>query len=245
MREHVPEAWQALRGGPPLTVNVVVLRGGKAVVELGDDELRDTYSVTKSVVSTLAGIALARGDIETVEPWRTLLTMTAGLHSEIDDVIALDSGWEAALVALPRAAPGTFRYDNGTAHVFACELARALGAALDAYAADVLFAPLGIEVWDWPHDPEGYAWGFGHLKLRTRDLARIGELWRTGALLQPAYRAAATLAQTPGGPPENRPYGFYWWIGGTGYFGAGFAGQLLWVTRDAVVASNAGEAFVP
>jgi len=227
-----------------LTTNVVVLRDGAPVVEVGDDDLRDTYSVTKSVVSTLAGIALARNDIETIEPWRALLTMTAGLQSEIDDVIALDSGWEATLRSLPRSAPGTFRYDNGTAHVFACELARALGTPLDAYAADVLFGPLGIDAWEWPHDPEGYAWGFGHLKLRTRDLARIGELWRTGELLDAWYAAEATRAQTTGGPPEHRPYGFFWWIGG-GYFGAGYLGQLLWVCGDTVVASNAGEAFVP
>jgi CubicO group peptidase (beta-lactamase class C family) len=227
-----------------LTLNVVVLRKGEPVVELGDAELRDTYSVTKSVVSTLAGIALARGDIETVEPWRPLLTMTAGLESEIDDVIALESGWEEALTSLPRAAPGAFRYDNGTAHVFACELARALGAPLDLYAAEVLFGPLGVDTWRWPRDPEGYAWGFGHLKLRTRDLARIGELWRTGESLDPWYRREATRAQTPGGPPEHRPYGFLWWIGG-GYFGAGYLGQLLWVCGDTVVASNSGEAFVP
>jgi CubicO group peptidase (beta-lactamase class C family) len=227
-----------------LTTNVVVLRDGVPVVEIGDDRLRDTYSVTKSVVSTLAGIALARRDIETIEPWRPLLTMTAGLQSEIDDVIALDSGWEATLTSLPRAAPGVFRYDNGTAHVLACELARAVGASLDAYAAEVLFGPLGIDAWDWPRDPEGYAWGFGHLKLRTRDLARIGELWRTGRLLDPLYAREATRAQTPGGPPEHRPYGYLWWIGG-GYFGAGYLGQLLWVRGDSVVASNAGEAFVP
>jgi CubicO group peptidase (beta-lactamase class C family) len=228
-----------------VNANVVVLRGGVPVVELGDDELRDTYSVTKSVVSTLAGIALARGDIRTVEPWRRLLTMTAGLQSEIDDVIALDTGWEAALAALPRLPPGTFRYDNGTAHIFACELARALGSPLDAYAAEVLFAPLAIDAWEWPRDPEGNAWGFGHLRLRTRDLARIGELWRTGALVHAGYRREATRAQTPGGPPEHRPYGYFWWIGAAGFFGAGYAGQLLWVTPEAVVASNAGEAFVP
>lgn len=227
-----------------MTTNVVVLRDGAPVVEIGDDRLRDTYSVTKSVVSTLAGIALARHDIETIEPWRPLLTMTAGLQSEIDDVIALDSGWEETLTSLPRKPPGAFRYDNGTAHVFACELARALGSSLDTYAAEVLFGPLGIDAWEWPRDPEGYAWGFGHLRLRTRDLARIGELWRTGELLDSWYAYEATRAHTAGGPPEHRPYGFFWWIG-SGYFGAGYLGQLLWVYGDTVVASNAGEAFVP
>jgi CubicO group peptidase (beta-lactamase class C family) len=224
--------------------NLVVLRNGEPVVALGDDALRDTYSVTKTVVSTLAGIALRRGDVTAIEEWRPLLTMTAGFESEIDDVIALDSGWEDALRSLPRTAPGSFRYDNGTAHVLACELARALGTSLDQYAAEVLFGPLGIEAWEWPRDPEGYAWGFGHLKLRTRDLARIGELWRRGDLIDGWYAREATRAHTPGGPPENRPYGFLWWIGG-GYFGAGYLGQLLWVSGDTVVASNAGEAFVP
>lgn len=224
--------------------NLVVLRNGETVVELGDGVLRDTYSVTKSIVSTLVGIAVRRGEVATIEPWRPLLTMTAGLQSEIDEVISLESGWEEALRSLPAGEPGAFRYDNGTAHVLGCELARALGASLDTYAEEALFRPLGVDAWEWPHDPEGYAWGFGHLKLRTRDLARIGELWRTGGLLDPGYRREATRAQTAGGPPEHRPYGFFWWVGG-GFFGAGHLGQLLWVRGDTVVASNAGEAFVP
>ncbi|HET8527803.1 MAG TPA: serine hydrolase domain-containing protein [Gaiellaceae bacterium] len=223
--------------------NVVVLRGGECAAAIGDDELRDTYSVTKTVVSTLVGIALARGDVRTVEPWRPLLTMTAGFSGEIDDVMALDTSWEQAIRAWPRLPAGTFRYDNGTAHLLACELARALRTPLDAYAAEVLFAPLGIDRWLWPRDPEGYAFGFGHLRLRTRDLARIGEAWRVGALVDPAYRAEATRAWTPGGPPEHRPYGCLWWISPRGFFGAGYAGQLLWVAGDAVVAVNAGEAY--
>jgi CubicO group peptidase (beta-lactamase class C family) len=227
----------------PSGLNVVVARGGEAVAQIGGDELRDTYSVTKSVVSFLLGIAVARGDIESYEQWRPLLTMTAGLQSEIDDIIELESGWEDAILALPRKPAGEFRYDNGTAHVLGCELSRALGTPLDAYAAEVLFAPLGIAEWSWPHDPEGYAWGFGHLNLRTRDLAAIGEAWRTGALTDPAYRADALRPHTPGGPPEHRPYGFYWWLTADGCFAAGYAGQLLWITRDAVVAVNAGETF--
>jgi CubicO group peptidase (beta-lactamase class C family) len=224
-------------------LNVVVLRDGACVAALGDDELRDTYSVTKSVVSTLLGIALARGDVATAEPWRPLLTMTAGVQGEIDDVMELETSWEQAIRGWPLLAPGAFRYDNGTAHLLACELARALGTPLDAYAAEVLFGPLGIDDWLWPRDPEGYAFGFGHLRLRTRDLARIGEAWRAGALVDPAYRAEATRAHTAGGPPEQRGYGYLWWITRHGCFGAGYGGQLLWVSGDSVLAANAGEAY--
>ena len=219
------------------------MRDGACVAALGDDELRDTYSVTKTVVSTLCGIALARGDVATVEPWRPLLTMTAGFRGEIDNVMELHTSWEQAILAWPRLPAGAFRYDNGGAHVLACELSRALGTPLDAYAAEVLFAPLGIDEWLWPHDPEGYALGFGHLRLRTADLARIGEAWRMGALVDPRYRADATRAWTAGGPPESRPYGYLWWLSPGGCFGAGYLGQLLWVCGDSVVAVNAGEAY--
>ena len=234
------------------TTNLVVLRYGELVLErhFGDgsaDDLADVYSVTKSVVSTLVGIALARGELASLDlpvhggrTYRHLLTMTGGTENdgpwEIDEVIALESGWRAHIEAAPQLdEPGTrFRYDNGAVHLLGCALADAVGRSLADYAGEHLFGPLGIDRFEWPSDPEGYSWGFGHLCLRPRDLARIGELWRRGGegIVPAAYVREATRAQTPGGPPEEAGYGYLWWVGEREFFAGGYAGQALVVLPE-------------
>ncbi|HWG98271.1 MAG TPA: serine hydrolase [Pilimelia sp.] len=91
--------------------------------------LADIFSVTKSVLATLCGIALRQGrlpgldlPVEHALPLRGtpaegqtvrhLLTMTRGAETdgpyEIDQVMALPRGWLDRVVAAPRtAAPGT------------------------------------------------------------------------------------------------------------------------------------------
>jgi CubicO group peptidase (beta-lactamase class C family) len=244
------------------TTNVVVLRRGEEVLarHLGDgsvDDLVDTYSVTKSVLSTLVGIALRRGDLDDLDrpvagarTFRHLLTMTGGTRAdgpwEIDEVMARPAGWVEWLEAAPATDPpgARFRYDNGAAHVLGRGLERAVGAPLAEYAAAHLFRPLGIERFEWPADPDGHAYGFGHLRLAPRDLARLGELWRAGGggLVDPVYARAATTAQTAGGPPEGEAYGFLWWVADDHFFAGGYAGQSLVVApAHGIVAVTTGE----
>ena len=234
------------------TTNLVVLRDGELVLErhYGDDSaasLADVYSVTKSVVSTLVGIALGRGELASLDlpvhggrTYRHLLTMTGGTRNdgpwEIDEVIALASGWREHIEAAPRLEPpGTrFRYDNAAVHLLGCALTDVVGRSLADYADEHLFAPLAIGPFEWPADPEGYSWGFGHLRLRPRDLARLGELWRRDGegILPSGYLVEATRAQTPGGPPEGEGYGYLWWVGERSFFAAGYAGQALVVVPE-------------
>jgi CubicO group peptidase (beta-lactamase class C family) len=234
------------------TTNLVVLRDGELVLErhYGDDSadsLADVYSVTKSVVSTLVGIALGRGELPSLDrpvhggrTYRHLLTMTGGTENdgpwEIDEVIALPSSWRAHIEAAPQLDPpgDRFRYDNAAVHLLGCVLADTLGRSLADYAEERLFRPLGIEAFEWPSDPEGYSWGFGHLRLRPRDLARIGELWRRGGegIVPAAYVEEATRAHTSGGPPEGEGYGYLWWVGERSFFAGGYAGQALVVLPE-------------
>jgi CubicO group peptidase (beta-lactamase class C family) len=250
------------------TTNLVVLNDGALALErhYGDgsaDDVADVYSITKSIVSTLVGIALGRGELATLDvpvhggrTYRHLLTMTGGTENdgpwEIDEVIALESGCREHIEAAPRLEPpGTrFRYDNAAVHLLGCALADAVGRPLADYAAERLFGPLGIDVFEWPSDPEGYSWGFGHLRLRPRDLARIGELWRRGGegIIPADYAAAATRAHTTGGPPEGEGYGYLWWVADDCFFGGGYAGQALVVVpaeRLVVVATGTEERLAP
>ncbi|MFS1298772.1 serine hydrolase domain-containing protein [Streptosporangium longisporum] len=225
------------------------------------DEPGDVFSVTKSVLSTLVGRAVADGVIEPgstlgdllgarVPPARRevtvrhLLTMSGGAEHtgrfDIDEVMALPGGWLDVLLSAPLAhAPGTrFVYDNGAVHVLAAALREALGRDLQEYATERLFGPLGITGWTWPRDPDGLSYGFGHLRLSALDLLRFGELWLdpVPGVLDPAYAAEATTAHGPGGPPENLPYGYLWWTtaiaGHRAFVAGGYAGQHVVVVPD-------------
>jgi CubicO group peptidase (beta-lactamase class C family) len=217
----------------------------------------DTFSVTKSVVATLAGIAVAEGRLGDLDlpagralpalvgtaasghTLRQLLTMTRGAETEgpfeIDEVMAQPRGWLERIAAAPQLdPPGTrFRYDNGGAHLFGAALSALVGMPLSAYAATRLFGPLTIGRWRWPRDPDGYDYGHGHLRLAAADLARLGRLWLDGGrwegrqLLDPGFAAAMGTAHNGGGPPEDHPYGYLLWVAPDRVFAAGWAGQLV------------------
>jgi CubicO group peptidase (beta-lactamase class C family) len=245
------------------TTNLVVMHDGEVLLErhFGDDspkELADVYSVTKSVVSTLVGIALGRGELVSLDlpvhggrTYRHLLAMTGGTENggpwEIDEVLTLQCEWRKHIEAAPRLEPpGTsFRYDNAAVHVLGCAFSDVVGSSLADYAQEHLFSPLEIDKFEWPSDPEGYSWGFGHLRLRPRDLARIGELWRRGGegIVPADFVADATREQSPGGPPEGEAYGYLWWVTEDSFFAGGYAGQALVVVPEErlVVAATAVE----
>ena len=232
------------------------------------DDLSNIHSVTKSVVSTLTGIAINDGylALETAlgeifderclgdDPRKRLirvehlLTMTSGLEADtphdIDEIADRGESWiEGPLQAPLREDPGSiFIYNNGAAHVLGAVLARASRVRLAEFAEEKLFAPLGIDTYRWPTDPDDNPLGYGHLELRPRDLMRLGELYlasgRLGAtqLVPSEFVAAATESQASGGPPEEVDYGYLWWVtedgGYRSFFAGGFGGQYVTVVPD-------------
>ncbi|HEY6749545.1 MAG TPA: serine hydrolase domain-containing protein, partial [Mycobacteriales bacterium] len=180
----------------------------------GGPALADVFSVTKTVLATVAGVAARLGRLPPLDDpvdayvwdacgvdlaatpsagvtWRQLLTMTRGAEVEgpyeIDEVTALPSGWVRRVAEAPRREePGrTFRYDNGAAHLLSAALTGALGEGVDAVAERELFRPLGIEGADWLRDPDGIACGAGFLRLGAEHLAALGRLWLDGGRLRP------------------------------------------------------------
>ncbi|MGI9380258.1 MAG: serine hydrolase domain-containing protein, partial [Methyloligellaceae bacterium] len=77
--------------------------------------------------------------------------------------------------------PGTvWNYNNGLTEVLAAIIEQKTGKRLDEYAAEALFEPLGITSFEWvgisnwmPNDRPTAA---GGLRMRARDLAKIGSL---------------------------------------------------------------------
>ncbi|GIJ66719.1 serine hydrolase domain-containing protein [Virgisporangium ochraceum] len=230
-------------------------------------DVADVFSVTKTVVATLAGIAVRDGllpdldrPVATIldvpdrgQTLRHLLTMTRGARTdgpyEIDEVMALPGGWVDRVAAAPQVSPpgAAFRYDNGAAHLFGAALARLVGRPLSQYAAERLFAPLGITRWHWPSDPDGVDYGFAHLRLSAADLAVLGNAWMRGRLVDAGFAHAMVTPRSEGGPPEGHRYGYLTWIDGHGFFAGGWAGQHVTVVpaARAVVVTTGDPRFDP
>jgi CubicO group peptidase (beta-lactamase class C family) len=154
---------------------VLVTVGGQPVVvryfHSAPDAGADVFSVTKSVVSILIGIALDEGAIDSVDQTledllptyaddmaasartvtlRQVLTMTAGMPPEAAD-LAPDAwrtteDWTRTILADgPDATAGSFSYSNAGSHLLSVVLTEATGRSTLDYAREKLFGPLGID----------------------------------------------------------------------------------------------------
>lgn len=121
-------------------------------------------------------------------------------------------------------APGTrWQYHSGGTAVLAQLLAERTGQPLPAWADAVLWAPMGITRWAWTADFRDRPLAFTGLRLRPRDLARLGRLvlgqgrWQ-GREVVPAAWLAESLQPRVDVPPlgpvlTGLRYGRFWWHG--------------------------------
>ena len=197
-----------------------------------------------------------------------LLTMTAGLPvdpyatGELSFTSADDWVGQILQDAASGRPVGDFGYSSATSHVLAAVLTEAADRPLLEYAEEQLFAPLGIDtagiatplldernlsLYDrapvaWPVDPHGVQIGWGHLKLRPRDLLRLGELyldngeWHGEALVSSEWVADATRNHLDILDVSGYGYGYQWWTSKAGGRPAavaiGFGGQLIEVVPN-------------
>ena len=157
------------------------------------------YSVTKSVISILVGIALNKGLIGSIddsitkyvpEPIssalppdgktisiRHLLTMTSGFNNDGGMGVIDESGLKSWLSAPLASSPGqTFTYNGTNANLLSIILTKTTGLKASDFAREFLFRPLGIDKYQWLESVD-YTLGSYGLSLRTRDLAKLGYLY--------------------------------------------------------------------
>lgn len=203
------------------------------------------YSVTKSLLSILVGIAVDAGYLRldeklgeifseaaesSVDPRvrdvtvRDLLTMTAGFDMAHHDVSAVQVGalWRWMLERPMSYAPGThFAYDDVNVNLLSVVLSKTIHRDAASFAQQSLFDPLGIKDVAWISDAEGHLMGDTGLKLTAREMAKIGLLylqkgqWRGKPVVSDSYVLDSTARHNDGGPPVNTAYGYLWWVGST------------------------------
>ncbi len=163
------------------------------------------YSITKSVVSALVGIAIQQGSIQSVDqrvldffPGRNfgnmnsrkaamtlkdVLTMTSGLKWVDADPywrqIRSSPDWLAYMMSQPLVStPGEqFNYCSGCSHILSGILYATTGQTPQEYADLYLFGPLGIRDEYWETDTQKISVGGWGLKLTSRQMARFGQLY--------------------------------------------------------------------
>lgn len=245
--EEVLQAMAARAGRElPGLDSILVVRHGYLVFEryfreAGAQELRHLFSITKSVVSILVGIALEEGSIQDIDrpaleffpelaagqpnpqaaevSIRHLLTMSDGLSRQWMNTY-FDAG---TFAAAPRWVPGErWSYNNLSPQIVSNIITRATGQKALDFARERLFEPLGIVNVQWWEneifDSKDSVGSYG-LRLAPRDLAKIGYLllkqgrWGRRQLVPAEWVQQSTRSQIdPGEAVPAFDYGFFWWV---------------------------------
>lgn len=188
-----------------------------------------------------------------------VLTMTTGIKWDESTVTYTDPAnscanmekspdWIKFVLEQPMAqAPGAgFVYNSGATELLSYLIKKGTGRQAHEYAAEHLFAPLGITDTYWKTTPTGLADTEGGLYLTARDLAKIGYLylhdgvWDGKRLLPEGWVQASTSPKvdTRPGVDRSRKYGYQWWVlpygeeGRYAWAALGYGGQRLIVVPE-------------
>ncbi len=181
---------------------------------------------------------------------RHLLTMTGGFdwredlpYSDPNNAACLmeaSADWVQFTINRPMAREpgGVFNYSSGETQLLSHIFRVATGKDIEEYAAEHLFAPLGIDNFYWKRTPSGLIDTEGGLYLRPHDLAKIGYLFLKngawdGKQIVSAEWVKASVAPSVAVGNDGVKYGLKWWLypygdGGArvAWAGSGFGGQL-------------------
>jgi len=109
-----------------------------------------------------------------------------------------------------------FFYNTGALTLMSAIVRKAVGRPLDEFAREALFAPLGITDFEWIR-VKGDSDAGGGLRLRPRDMAKIGQLvlaggrWNGRQIVSKAWIDASMTPRLEATGPYF--YGYLWWLG--------------------------------
>ena len=190
---------------------LVFQNGSQVLAEVfrgpGIDRAVPVKSVSKTIVAALAGVAIDRNEIPSVDttlgelipdliPAKAdpevrnitvgnLLTMQAGLERTSGRnyggwVNSRD--WVSNALSRPMVAePGTrMLYSTGSSHIMGAILSHVSDKSLLALAQERLGNPLGFDIPGWTRDPQGRYLGGNEMSMTLQAMVRFGEMYRNG-----------------------------------------------------------------
>lgn len=197
-----------LAGQLPQLRSLLVSRHGQITSEYYAKGVRPTglaniKSASKSIISTLVGIAIDRGLIKSVnEPivsWfpelrqdkdprkqritiEDLLTMRSGLESTSGRNYGRwvqSPNWVRFVLTRPMVAdPGDdMQYSTGSSHLLSNILTKVTKVSTWQFASDAFATPLGFTLARWPTDGQGIYFGGNDMLLTPMQMVSVGSLY--------------------------------------------------------------------
>ncbi|WP_042472623.1 serine hydrolase domain-containing protein [Bacillus ndiopicus] len=200
------------------------------------DKQHKIYSVTKSVLSALMGIAIDKGFIENVNTpiihyfpefdkdneneritIKHLLTMTSGLHYPGNNAMIPSKNWVNFVLQQDIAHPPgkEMVYSCGSSQLLSAILQKTTGLNTEAFAKKHLFTPLGITDYKWNSDAQGITIGGFGLMMKTADMLKIGTLylnngvWKSKQIVPYQWIEESTSPKIK--TDDNYAYAYHWW----------------------------------
>lgn len=108
-------------------------------------------------------------------------------------------------------------YNGGATALLAALIERGSGQSIFEFAKENLFQPLGVEDVEWVKGSDGAFAAASGLRMRPRDLARVGQVvlnrgeWQGEKLIPEDWLEAAFTPRTR--VDEGIEYGYQWWLG--------------------------------
>jgi CubicO group peptidase (beta-lactamase class C family) len=250
------EGLRSIQGAGFPIHSLMIVRNGYVVLEASfypydGKSPHNVGSVTKSVLTTLIGIAVDQGKLDLENQMlsffpnqpianrdhrkdritvRNLVSMTSGLdctglpsEATVQEMEA-SVDWVKFMLDRPMASePGsTFVYCGGNMHLLSAILQKATGMTALEYARKNLFEPLGFHEVIWPTDPQGVNQGSGNIRLFPADMARLGFLFLHNGLWDGRQVVSQEWVRNAVRPQsEAGSYGYGWWVS-TGKTGSEF-----------------------
>ncbi len=157
-----------------------------------------------------------------------LLTMTSGLkwnehdvsyteaENDIIQMFIVDDPVSYVLSKSIIHKPGSeYHYNGGNTNLLGEVIRKASGLKLDDFAKKYLFDPMGIKQYKWIYFNNDVVYSSGDLKLRPRDMAKIGYLMLNNGTWKEKHILSARWIEESTKPHvhfnNKQGYGYQWW----------------------------------
>jgi len=213
------------------------------------------WSVTKSVLSALVGIAIDKGlmadEFQSFSSYYPSVTDSLKGKITVAQLLTMSSGIPDDITYMSAAYPlqfimdkellypsGTYwNYTSAGTHVLSYIFTASTKESAKSFADTHLFPKLGITDYTWDQDAYGISNGGFGLSLRMRDMLKFGQLFLQKGksagqeIISSSWINKSTSMLIPFDASQSWGYGYLWWtakVNGVNIYNAlGYAGQFI------------------